>query len=90
MKRLKSVVGDPATFYLHLVWKDGTTQTVDFSEMVKTSRHFKIFADHPEDFAKVKLCNWGDGIEWENGLDYFAGNLERLADQQEIERKKND
>lgn len=84
MKRLKKVSAIGGTFILKLHWDDGGGQTADLSGLVLLSRHFKAFADEPKNFAKVKVINWGHGVEWENGLDYSTENLGRIADEQSI------
>jgi len=71
-----------APFGLSLTWADGRAQTVDLSGLITFSRHFKVFAKSPDAFTKVSVINWGHGIEWENGLDYSAENLARIADEQ--------
>jgi len=69
-------------FGLSLTWTDGRSQTIDLSGLITFSRHFRVFAKDPEAFTKVSVINWGHGIEWENGLDYSAENLARIADEQ--------
>lgn len=70
-------------YRLNLTWEDGTSQTADLAGLIALSRHFKVFATDPTAFAKVRVVNWGHGLEWENGLDYSAENIKRIADEQQ-------
>jgi len=69
-------------FVLELEWTDGHKNRADLSGLVMASKHFRTFADTPGDFKAVEVINWGDGIAWENGLDYSAENLLRIATMQ--------
>ncbi|PKR54914.1 hypothetical protein COO20_05830 [Thalassospira marina] len=82
MKRLESITVSEQPFTLVLQWQTGVRQNADLSGLIALSRHFSIFANDPEAFAKVRVINWGHGIEWENGLDFSAENLARIADEQ--------
>tara|TARA_R110000751_G_scaffold45831_1_gene103658 strand:+ start:429 stop:929 length:501 start_codon:yes stop_codon:yes gene_type:complete len=82
MKRLESITVSELPFTLLLQWQTGTRQNADLSGLIALSRHFSIFADDPDAFAKVRIINWGHGIAWENGLDFSAENLARIADEQ--------
>jgi len=82
-KRLRSVVATAAPFTLRLEWDDGSQQDADLSGLISRSRHFGAFKDDPQAFARVKVANWGHGVEWENGLDYAAQNLAHIADEQQ-------
>lgn len=82
MKRLKEVSVADQPFTLRLVWDEGFEQEADLSGLIALSRHFSVFADDPDSFAKVSVINWGHGIAWENGLDYSAENLGLIADEQ--------
>ena len=82
MQRLKDVFETDKPFTLRLVWDDGFEQLADLSGLVALSRHFCVFADDAESFGRVTVINWGHGIAWENGLDYSAENLARIADEQ--------
>lgn len=82
MKRLAAVRTTDRPFTLLLQWDDGFEQQADLSGLIALSRHFAVFADDPDAFAKVRVINWGHGVAWENGLDYSAENLERIADEQ--------
>jgi DNA-binding transcriptional regulator YiaG len=80
--RIKSVEPSKAALTLNVVWADGTKSCVDLTGLVHSSRHFKVFADDPAAFRRVKLVSYGTGIGWENGLDYSASTLKTLADEQ--------
>ncbi|WP_167710584.1 DUF2442 domain-containing protein [Thalassospira xiamenensis] len=82
MKRLAAVKTTDRPFTLLLQWDGGFEQQADLSGLVTLSRHFAVFADDPDAFAKVGVINWGHGVAWENGLDYSAENLARIADEQ--------
>ncbi|MDP2698653.1 DUF2442 domain-containing protein [Thalassospira sp.] len=82
MKRLARVSTSDKPFTLILKWEDGAEQVADLSGLISLSRHFAVFADDPDAFARVRVINWGHGLEWENGLDYSTENLSRIADEQ--------
>jgi hypothetical protein len=63
-------------------WADGTKERVDLTGLIYRSRHFRRFLDHPTAFRKVRVADFGGGIEWENGLDYGADTLKTMADEQ--------
>jgi DNA-binding transcriptional regulator YiaG len=50
--------------------------------LVHRSRHFRVFLDQPAAFRKVRVADFGGGIEWENGLDYGADTLKVMAGEQ--------
>lgn len=81
-KRLRSVRVAAAPFTLRLEWDDGAWQDADLGGLISRSRHFGAFRDDPDAFARVRVANWGHGVEWDNGLDYAAQNLARIADEQ--------
>jgi len=81
MARVKAVKpGDD--FTLDIEWADGTRTKADLTGLIHSSRHFSVFAEDARAFQHVKPVSWGDGIEWENGLDYSANTLKELADEQ--------
>ncbi len=82
MKRLAGINATSKPFTLSLLWDSGFEQQVDLSGLIALSRHFAVFADDPDAFAKVGVINWGHGIAWENGLDYSVENLALIADEQ--------
>lgn len=82
MKRLSKITPSDEPFVLTLIWEDGSQQTANLSGLVNFSRHFIAFSGDPASFNKVSIINWGHGIEWENGLDYSAENLARIANEQ--------
>ncbi len=69
-------------FVLEMEWTDGQRNRADLSGLVMASKHFRSFADNPDDFKRIEIINWGDGVAWENGLDYSAENLMRIATMQ--------
>ncbi len=81
--RLANVTSAEKPFTLKLTWQDGRCQNADLTGLVNRSPHFRIFLKDPEAFRSVKVINWGHGVEWENGLDYSADNLFKIAAEQE-------
>jgi hypothetical protein len=82
MRRLESITVSEKAFTLLLQWQSADRQLADLSGLIALSRHFSVFANDPAAFAKVRVINWGHGIAWENGLDFSAENLARIADEQ--------
>jgi uncharacterized protein DUF2442 len=82
LPRVKSVVAGPR-FTLAIEWKDGGHAKADLTGLIHSSKHFAVFADDPAQFKRVKPVAWGDGVEWENGLDYSANTLKELAEEQQ-------
>lgn len=82
LPRVKSVAAGRAPLTLKVEWSDGGKSKVDLTGLVHRSRHFRVFADDPEAFRRVKPDEFGTGIEWDNGLDYSARTLRALADDQ--------
>jgi hypothetical protein len=72
-----------APFSLDVAWGDGTKSRIDLTGLVHTSRHFKVFADDPAAFRRVRVVGYGSGIAWANGLDYSAATLRTMADEQQ-------
>jgi hypothetical protein len=82
LPRIKSVSAARAPWTLRLTWADRTKDHVDLTGLVHRSRHFRVFLDQPPAFRKVRVADFGGGIEWENGLDYGADTLKMMADEQ--------
>src|ERR1700748_3134669 len=82
LPRIKAVSAAKTGFVLNVEWKDGTTSKVDLVGLIHSSRHFKIFADDHAAFVRVKPVEFGNGVEWDNGLDYAATTLQMLAEEQ--------
>ena len=81
LPRVKSVTAGP-NFTLAIQWQDGSRSKADLTGLIHSSQHFSKFIEEPVAFRKVKPVAWGDGVEWENGLDYSANTLKELADEQ--------
>ena len=81
MPRLKSVTALEG-FILELTWDDGRRECADLSGLIAINPHFFVFSKDQDAFHKVQVINWGHGVEWENGLDYSAENLARIAAEQ--------
>jgi hypothetical protein len=82
MPRVKSVTAGPR-FTLAIEWKDGGRTKADLTGLIHSSEHFAVFAREPAAFRHVRPVAWGDGIEWDNGLDYSANTLKELAEEQQ-------
>lgn len=82
LPRVKFVSAGPQ-FTLTVEWQDGGRTKADLTGLVYSSKRFHVFASDPAAFRKVKPVAWGDGIEWDNGLDYSANTLKELADEQQ-------
>src|SRR5690348_7232150 len=82
LPRVKAVAAAKSPFVLNIEWKDGAKTKADLTGLVHSSRHFKVFANDRQAFARVKPDEYGTGIEWENGLDYSAGSLRKLSEEQ--------
>jgi hypothetical protein len=81
MARVKAVKAGP-DFTLDIEWADGSKAKADLTGLIHSSKHFGAFAEDEKAFRHVKPVSWGDGIEWDNGLDYSANTLKELADEQ--------
>lgn len=58
---------------LRLVWSDGSTAVVDLSATL-AQPHFAALRD-PEQFATVRIEDWGHSLEWRCGADLGADSL---------------
>src|SRR5579871_2206534 len=83
LPRVKSVRAARGTpWALQVTWADGMKDQVDLTGLIHRSRHFRIFLDQPVAFRKVRIADFGGGVEWENGLDYGADTLRIMAEEQ--------
>ena len=82
LPRVKSVRAGP-NFTLSIAWKDGSQSQANLTGLVHSSEHFAAFSEDRAAFRRVKPVAWGDGIEWDNGLDYSANALRELSDEQQ-------
>src|SRR6202521_188878 len=82
LPRIESVGAARAPWTLHVMWADRTKDRINLTGLVHRSRHFRVFLDQPAAFRKVRVADFGGGIEWENGLDYGADTLKLMADEQ--------
>ena len=81
LPRIKSVTAR-GPWTLHVTWADRKKDQIDLTGLIHRSRHFRIFLDKPAAFRKIRVADFGGGIEWENGLDYGADTLKMMADEQ--------
>jgi hypothetical protein len=82
LPRVKAVGPARAPWTLNVTWADGTKDRIDLTGLIHRSRHFRVFLDDAAAFRKVRIADFGGGIEWPNGLDYGADTLKMLADEQ--------
>jgi hypothetical protein len=82
LPRIKSVRAARPPWTLNVIWSDGSKDRVDLTGLIHRSRHFRAFLDAPPAFRRVKVADFGGGVEWQNGLDYGADTLKMLADEQ--------
>jgi hypothetical protein len=64
-------VGKPAT--LRVRWSDGTRAELDLSGIIR-GRGFRTLRD-PKEFARVRIGEWGHGVEWTSGPQLSAETL---------------
>ncbi len=69
----------PFTFLVP--WQNRKKTQVDMEGTVYGFEPFALLQD-PEVFAQFELDEWGDGIEWPNGLNFSADSLAFLAEEQ--------
>jgi hypothetical protein len=82
LPRVEAVGATRAPWMLNVAWADGSKDRVDLTGLIHRSRHFRVFLDQPAAFRRVRVSDFGGGIEWENGLDYGADTLKMMADEQ--------
>jgi len=82
LPRVRAVSAARAPWTLVIVWAHGEKSRVDLTGLINRSRHFRVFLDDPAAFRKVKVADFGGGVEWDNGLDYGADTLRMVADEQ--------
>ena len=82
LPRVKAVSAGRAPWTLNVGWVDGTKDRIDLTGLIHRSRHFRVFLENPAAFRKVRVADFGGGIEWSNGVDYGADTLKMLADEQ--------
>jgi len=71
---------------LAIEWNGGGKDTVDMSAVIERFKPFARLTNFAE-FKAVEPVDFGHGIEWENGLDYSADNLARMAKAQKAVTK---
>ena len=82
LPRVRAVTSAREPWVLNISWADGSKSRVDLTGLIYRSRHFRVFLDNPAAFRKVKVADFGGGVEWDNGLDYAADTLRTMADEQ--------
>jgi hypothetical protein len=84
LPRVKAVGAARALWTVNVAWMDGTRDRIDLTGLIHRSRHFRAFLDDRAAFRKVRVADFGGGIEWDNGLDYGADTLKMMADEQRL------
>lgn len=64
---------------IEIRWSTGETLLVDLGGLMRPP--FDALADE-EFFARMRVSEWGDGLDWPGGLDIGADRLYELARQQ--------
>ena len=70
-----------STPVLRVMFDDGVTREVDFSDLVARSKWFRMLAV-PTTFETVDVINNGRALQWGTGVDYCADALRILGDTQ--------
>ena len=70
-----------STPVLRVLFDDGVERLVDFSDIVATSKWFRMLSV-PTTFETVEVINNGRALQWVTGVDYCADALRILADEQ--------
>ena len=66
---------------IRITWKNGKTNDIDLSDLIRDNPNFKPLKVHKA-FAAVALEEWGHGIEWACGVDIGSETLWRMAQEQ--------
>lgn len=75
-----------ATPVLDVLFEDGARRDVDFTDIIGTSKWFKMLAV-PTTFETVEVVNNGRALRWITGVDFCADALRILADEQLAARR---
>jgi hypothetical protein len=70
-----------APYTLVVRYDDGQEMTTDMAGIVHKRRALAPLRD-PQEFARVRVINDGDGVQWESGPDFSADGLRHLAEAQ--------
>jgi DNA-binding transcriptional regulator YiaG len=82
--RMKGVRAGPAPNMLTVTWTDGSKDKIDLTGLITRDPNFRVFEGDSEAFQSVSIADWGYTVEWDNGLDWPAPNLKRLAEEQRL------
>ncbi len=61
---------------------DGRRRRADLTGLIAKSKHFRRFAEDKQAFRKVRVTEFGSGIEWDNGPDLSVETLSTMAAEQ--------
>lgn len=87
MKKLPRIVLAQSIIHgvLKIVWTDGYEGVVDLRPTIARGRIF-TYLQHPKNFAKVRVSEYGHSIEWINEkgeeIDFGADTLRAKAENQ--------
>jgi hypothetical protein len=70
-----------STPVLRVLFDDGVERVVDFSDLVATSKWFRMLSV-PTTFETVEVVNNGRALQWITGVDFCADALRIMADEQ--------
>jgi hypothetical protein len=79
--RIVAVRAGEQPLTLVVTWADGKTASVDLSGVIARHRALAPLED-PEQFGRVRVSEWGWGVEWDDALDFGADQLRRWAGEQ--------
>ncbi len=75
-----------STPVLRVLFDDGAERVVDFSEIVATSKWFRMLSV-PTTFETVEVINNGRALQWITGVDFCADALRIMADEQRLAKE---
>lgn len=76
-RRIAAIEAQPG-YRLRVTWQDGGVAVVDMTGVVHRQAYFAALKDEAA-FRQVMVIDYGTGIEWANGIDYFADSIEVMA-----------
>ncbi len=72
-----------STPVLRVLFDDGAERVVDFSNLVASSKWFRMLSI-PTTFETVDIINNGRALQWVTGADFCADALRLMADEQHV------
>ncbi len=80
IRKVRAARNAPNTLIID--WTEGAIGRADMTGVIARLAAFEPLRD-PALFRRVELIDYGLGVGWPNGLDYAAGNLRVLSDEQQ-------